>query len=128
MTPPVDTLEDRLSRWARVLDPRERAAVTALLEERTLLVRQDFRRLVIIDDQETGTACCDWALLCQNLYRNAIGAGDRAFLELVLSLACHHRTNLGGRLADLSRERQAIILRAIAGAAGDDTINVSPRL
>ncbi|MER7404067.1 hypothetical protein ABT373_16625 [Streptomyces sp. NPDC000070] len=128
MTPPGDPLEDRLSRWARGLRPPERAAVTALLEERTLLARQDFCRLVVSEDQEAGTAWCDWALLCQNLYRDAIGVGDRAFLELVLSLACHHRTNLGSRLADLSPEHLAIILRAIAGAAGGHPIIAGPRL
>ncbi|MFI8832555.1 hypothetical protein ACIGPN_16140 [Streptomyces afghaniensis] len=121
MTPPVDRLEDRLSRWARGLVPPKHAAVTALLEERTLLARQDVRRLGIIDGHEADSACCDWALLCQNLYRDTIDAGDRAFLELVLSLASHHRTNLGAQLADLTPARLEIILRAIAGAAGDDT-------
>jgi hypothetical protein len=116
MTAALETPQFRLVQWARSRPARERAAVTALLEDHVLLARPDARALILTEDPQTGAVSCDWEQLCKNRYSPVFSPADRAFLSLLLSLACHPQVHLGTALDELSECRRAVVLCAIAAA------------
>ncbi|MEU0691577.1 hypothetical protein [Streptomyces uncialis] len=126
--PPQDAptlLSDRLTAWARTRDAGHQAAVAALIEEDTLLAREDVRAL-LVGETEAG-AFCDWPRF-EERYRCALvlDDGEDAFLTLVIATAFPRLVALW-RLEALGDRRLGIILRAITRLAGSDTIAVGTR-
>ncbi|OKH91525.1 hypothetical protein [Streptomyces uncialis] len=118
-------LSDRLTEWARTQQRGVRAAVAALIEEDTLLAREDVQRLLIV---ETGAGVfCDWPRF-ESRYRSelALNAGEDAFLTLLIATAFPRVVPLW-RLEELGDRRLAIILRALTRLAGSDAIAVGTR-
>lgn len=121
--PPL--LSDRLTAWARTRDVGERAAVAALIEEDTLLARDDIRRLLVVETDTS--ACCDWAPF-EDRYRRALvlDDGEDAFLTYVIAIAFPRVVPLW-RLEALDDRRLAVVLRALTGLAGSDAVAVGTR-
>ncbi|MFJ4769400.1 hypothetical protein ACIP88_09810 [Streptomyces uncialis] len=118
-------LSDRLVAWARARTVGERGAVSALIEEDSLLSRDDVRKLLIVD---TGAGIfCDWARF-EERYRRALvlnGAED-AFLTYIIATAFPRVVPLW-RLEELGDRRLGIILRAFTRLAGSDMIAIGTR-
>lgn len=111
------TWESRLARRARDLPSGQRAALTALLEDHELLARPGIRDLLVDDDPNTGAITCDWERLQRHIHSPAITSSERAFLQLLLSLACYPNVHLGTTFTKISTRRRAIVLRALTSAA-----------
>lgn len=105
--------------------PREQAAVRALVEEEQILARPTFRRALVWD---TGEGIeFSWQNLACYLYGLELDDAERGFVDLVLSIASPHQTNLT-RVMDLDQRRLAILLRAMISLSGVDTLAVGTRL
>ncbi|MYY11080.1 hypothetical protein GT204_19735 [Streptomyces sp. SID4919] len=118
-------LSDRLSVWARARTVGERGAVGALIEEDTLLSRDDVRRLLVV---ETGAGVfCDWARF-EDRYRRelVLNSAEDAFLTYVIATAFPRVVPLW-RLEELGDRRLGIILRAFTRLAGSDLIAIGTR-
>ncbi|MGW3410225.1 hypothetical protein [Streptomyces sp. NPDC000888] len=108
-------------------DLRERIAVAALAEEGTILAKPSVRTVLVWEPGD-GTARCEWERLTGHLYDLDIEDGERAFLDLLLSVTgVAHQTSLV-RVAELDERRLAIILRAMVQLSGCDTIAVGTRI
>ena len=105
--------------------PREQAAVRALVDEEQILARPAFRRALA---WETGEGIeFSWQNLACYLYGLGLNDAERAFVDLVLSIASPHQTSLT-RVMDLDERRLAILLRAMISLSGVDTLAVGTRL
>ncbi|MEU0685619.1 hypothetical protein [Streptomyces uncialis] len=121
--PPL--LSDRLTEWARPRDAGNRAAVAALIEEDSILAREDVQALLLI---ETGCGVfCDWPRF-EDRYRRALvlDDGEDAFLTFVIAIAFPRLVPLW-RLESLGDRRLGIVLRALTRLAGSDAIAVGTR-
>lgn len=105
--------------------PREKAAVRALADEEQILARPAFRRALVWHADE-GVEF-SWQNLACYLYGLGLNDAERAFVDLVLSIASPHQTSLT-RVMDLDERRLAIVLRAMISLSGVDTLAVGTRL
>ncbi|MEV2193324.1 hypothetical protein AB0I02_20400 [Streptomyces phaeochromogenes] len=77
---------------ASAVNPRDRAAVRALVDEELILARDHIRTALVVKTT-AGRMGCDWERFGKRLYTLGLDEGERAFLDLVLSLAGPHRTS-----------------------------------
>ncbi|MFE1925778.1 hypothetical protein ACFW91_24805 [Streptomyces asoensis] len=104
---------------------RDRDAVQALVEERTLLEHPAVRAALVVE--ERGRPKCRWEDLAGRVYTLGLDEGGRAFLGLVLSLVgIGHVTVVAVQALD--EHRLAIFLRAVLRLSGNTTIAVGTRL
>ncbi|UIX32995.1 hypothetical protein [Streptomyces sp. GQFP] len=127
-TPPDDDteappFEKQLLKAA--VTPREQAAVRALVDEEQILARPTFR--TALARQTDDGIEFSWQNLACYLYGLGLDESERAFADLVLSLAWPHQTSLT-RVMDLDERRLAILLRAMINLSGVDTLAVGTRL
>ncbi|MFD5479003.1 hypothetical protein [Streptomyces hawaiiensis] len=104
---------------------RDKAAVQALVEERTILEIPAVRRALIIDTWRGSKVCLE-ALLGRQ-YGLGLDEQQLSFLGLVLSMFGIGITTLAA-VQDLDDRRLPIILRAILRLSGNETIAVGTRL
>lgn len=101
--------------------PGERVVIQALIEEGTILSREQFR-LALVWERADGRAECAWQRLANRLYGLGLSPHEFAFLDLVLSAAgAGHQTSLA-KAIDLDERRTRILLRAIARLSGNDRL------
>lgn len=105
--------------------PREQAAVQALVDEAQILARDPFRR-DMVRRTDAGVEFT-WQHLSYALYGLGLDESERAFVDLVLSIASPHQTSLT-RVMDLDERRLAIVLRALISLSGVETLAVGTRL
>lgn len=106
--------------------PRDQAAVRALVEEERLLARDNVRMALVVKADD-GTMGCSWERFGSRLYTLGFDDEERAFIDLVLSIAGPHQTSLT-RVQDLDDRRLAIILRAMIHLSGNNVIAVATRI
>lgn len=106
-------------------NPRDQAAVRALVDEEVILGRERIRTALVVKKAD-GRMGCDWERFGKRLYVLGLDEGERAFLDLVLSLAGPHQTSLS-RVLELDDRRLAIVLRAVVQLSGCDTLAVGTR-
>ncbi|MFF7485660.1 hypothetical protein ACFZBC_09190 [Streptomyces luteogriseus] len=116
-------LSTELLRNTRI--PRHRAAVQALIEERTILSLPAVQRALIVDSSKGRAA--QLTELAGLQYALGLDEGQRRFLGLVLSMVGIGITTLSA-VEDLDDRRLPIILRAILRLAGNEDIAVGRRL
>ncbi|MER6709927.1 MULTISPECIES: hypothetical protein [unclassified Streptomyces] len=104
---------------------RHRAAVQALVEERSVLSVPAVQRALIVDSRKGRAARFEGLSGLQ--YGLGLDEQQRAFLHLVLSMVGIGITTLAS-VEDLDDRRLPIVLRAILRLAGNDTIAVGTRL
>ncbi|WP_151480610.1 hypothetical protein [Streptomyces albicerus] len=118
------SLSERL--LASTSDPRQRVAVAALAEEGHILARKSVQEAIVWEPGD-GTTRCTWEHVVGRLYGLGLEDDERAFLDLVLSIAgVGHQTSLV-RFMDLDERRTAIVLRAIVQLSNCDTLAVGTR-
>jgi hypothetical protein len=105
--------------------PREKVAVWALVEEREILTVAAVRRN-LASQSGSGRVKFTWQHLVCGLYGLGLDDAERAFVDLVLSIAWPHQTSLM-RVMDLDERRLAIVLQAMARLAGNKTITITAR-
>ncbi|MEU9631629.1 hypothetical protein AB0D89_33245 [Streptomyces luteogriseus] len=103
---------------------RHRAAVQALVEERTILSLPAVQRVLIVGSRKGRAA--QLTELSGRQYALGLDEGQRKFLGLVLSMVGIGITTLAS-MEDLDDRRLPIILRAVLRLAGNDTIAVGTR-
>ncbi|MEU0242733.1 hypothetical protein ABZ192_00105 [Streptomyces sp. NPDC006235] len=105
--------------------PLDRAAVQALVEERTILEVAAVRHALIVDSEHGPTAHFEGL----SGWQHTLGFDEeqRSFLGLVLSMVGIGLTTVAS-VQDLDERRLPIILRAILRLAGNDTIAVGTRM
>ncbi|MEU9228570.1 hypothetical protein AB0D40_29885 [Streptomyces massasporeus] len=104
---------------------RDRAAVQALVEERTILELPAVQHALIIDTSRSAKVGLE--ALSGRQYGLGLDEQQLAFLGLVLSMFGIGITTLAA-VQDLDDRRLPIILRAILRLSGNDTIAVGTRL
>ncbi|AXE85575.1 hypothetical protein [Streptomyces sp. Go-475] len=122
-TDEFERLGEQLVRTAK--SSRVRAAVQALVEERTILEGRAVRHALIIDTDVGEVAHFEGLSGLQ--YGLGLDEGQRSFLHLVLSMVGIGITTLAS-VQDLDDRRLQIMLRAILRLAGNDDIAVGRRL
>ncbi|MGX2998763.1 hypothetical protein JNUCC64_31600 [Streptomyces sp. JNUCC 64] len=105
---------------------RDRAVVAALVEEATLLARDDVRRALVREGGPDGPRC-DWAALAGRLHLLELTTSERVFLALLLSMAGAHQISLS-RVQDLDEARLIVVLRALVQLSGNSRIAVGTRM
>ncbi|MER5494846.1 hypothetical protein [Streptomyces sp. NPDC002490] len=105
---------------------RDRAVVTALVEEGVLLGRADVRRALVVEDGADGPRC-DWEGLARQLYALELSSSERVFLALLLSMVGVHQTSLS-RVHELDEDRLMVVLRALIQLSGNSRIAVGTRV
>ncbi|MEU5091739.1 hypothetical protein [Streptomyces sp. NPDC021356] len=105
--------------------PRRRAATQALVEEETILARDDVRSILVVE--ENGAPVCDWDRLQGRLYTLGLDERQRDFLGLVLGMVGIGSYTLA-TAGDLDERHLAILMRAIPQLAGNDRLAVGTRL
>ncbi|QQM41982.1 hypothetical protein [Streptomyces liliifuscus] len=110
---------------ASAANPRHKAAVRALVDEEFLLSLERVRTALVVKTPE-GRMGCDWERFGKRLYTLGLNESDRAFLDLVLSLAGPHQTSLA-RVLEIDDRRLAIVLRATVQLSGCDTLAIGTR-
>ncbi|MFD7003357.1 hypothetical protein ACFWA5_45735 [Streptomyces mirabilis] len=103
---------------------RERAAVQALVEEETILAQRNVLTALGLPDSRPAVR---WEGLSGRVYSLGLDDEQRAFLSLTLSMVGIGQVSLAA-VSDLGERRLAIMLRAIARLAGNDTIAVGTRM
>ncbi|GGW79446.1 hypothetical protein [Streptomyces lomondensis] len=116
-------LGEQLLRTAK--SSRTRAAVQALVEERTILSVPAVRHALIVDTDDGEMAHFEG--LSGRQHGPDLDEGQRAFLHLVLSMVGIGITTLTS-VQDLNDRRLQIMLRAILRLAGNDKLAVGRRL
>ena len=127
-----ETLEapDELSRLCKQLartakSSRDKAAVQALVEERTILELPAVQRALIVDTSRGAKVSLE--SLSGRQYGLGLDEQQLSFLGLVLSMFGIGITTLAA-VQDLDDRRLPIILRAILRLSGNETIAVGTRL
>ncbi|MFD9651746.1 hypothetical protein [Streptomyces mirabilis] len=105
---------------------RERAAAQALVEEETILAHSSVQGALGLLDMPS-KAKVGWEGLMGRVYSLGLDDEQRTFLGLTLSMLSIGSTPLAA-VAELDERRLAIMLRAIARLAGNDTIAVGTRM
>lgn len=105
---------------------RELAAAQALVDEETILAHRGvLGSLGLLGTP--GESTVGWEGLMGRVYTLGLDHEERIFLGLVLSMVGIGITPLSA-VSDLGERRLAIILRAIARLAGNDTLAVGRRI
>ncbi|MFF1520441.1 hypothetical protein [Streptomyces sp. NPDC058305] len=116
-------------RGARLIESartdREAAAQVLVDEETILSHRSVLGALGLLDLPEV--AAVGWEGLMGRVYTLGLDAEERVLLGLTLSMVSVGNTPLSA-VSDLDERRLAIILRAIARLAGNDTLAVGRRI
>ncbi|MFF5981366.1 hypothetical protein ACFY78_21200 [Streptomyces olindensis] len=125
-----DTETDELQRLGEQLlrtakSSRARAAVQALVEERTILAVPAVRRALVTDTLDGAQA--HFEALSGRQYGLGLDEGQRAFLHLVLPMVGIGITTLAS-VQDLDDHRLPIMLRAILRLTGNNDIAVGRHL
>ncbi|MET8409686.1 hypothetical protein ABZV34_16590 [Streptomyces sp. NPDC005195] len=105
---------------------RERAAAEALVEEQTILSRQNVLTALGLWDTPSSSEV-RWEGLGGRVYSLGLDDEQRAFLGLTLSMVGIGSVGLTA-VRELDDRRLAVMLRAIARLAGNDTLAVGTRL
>ncbi|MGY1498521.1 hypothetical protein ACW4TU_18310 [Streptomyces sp. QTS52] len=126
-TPDADapTLGERL--LEKAAHPRDKAALRALIEEETVLARENVRRALIVTNDRGAPVGCAWDRLAKERFGLDLDEEQRIFLDVILSIAGPHHVNLGW-LMEIDDRRLAIVLRAMTEMAGNDTIAIATRI
>jgi hypothetical protein len=103
---------------------RGRAAAQALVEEETILQQRGVLTALGLLDPRPAVR---WEGLAGRVYSLGLDDEQRAFLGLTLSMVGIGQISLAS-VSDLGEHRLAVMLRAIARLAGNDTIAVGTRL
>ncbi|MFB6845963.1 hypothetical protein ACFCXS_14010 [Streptomyces sp. NPDC056373] len=119
----LQLLGEQLMRTAKT--PRDKAAVRALVEERTILELPAVRRALIVDSGRGAKVSFEG--LSGRQYGLGLDEQQLSFFGLVLSMFGIGITTLAA-VRDLDDRRLPIILRAILLLAGNETIAVGTRL
>ncbi|MFD5634786.1 hypothetical protein ACFWJM_11685 [Streptomyces sp. NPDC127077] len=104
----------------------ERAAAQALVAEETTLARENVQRTLGLLDRPSRSPV-RWEGLMGRVYGLGLDEEQRAFLALVLSMVGMGSVSLAA-VSDLDERRLAVMLRAIARLAGNDTLAVGTRI
>jgi hypothetical protein len=104
---------------------RARAAAQALVEEETILAQRGV--LAALGLLDPSPAKVRWEGLAGRVYSLGLDDEQRAFLGLTLSMVGIGQVSLAA-VSSLGERRLAVMLRAIARMAGNDTIAVGTRL
>ncbi|MFF3420294.1 hypothetical protein ACFYW9_37380 [Streptomyces sp. NPDC002698] len=104
----------------------ERAAAQALVEEETILARENVQRALGLLDVPSWSEV-RWEGLMGRVYGLGLDEEQRAFLGLVLSMVGIGHVPLAA-VSDLDERRLAVMLRAVARLAGNDTLAVGTRI
>jgi hypothetical protein len=107
--------------------PRDKAALRALIEEGTILARDSIRRILIVTNDRGAPVGCAWDRLTKDRHGLELEEEQRIFLDVILSVAGPHHVNLGW-LMEIDDRRLAIVLRAMTEMAGNDTIAIATRI
>ncbi|MFE1958907.1 hypothetical protein [Streptomyces sp. NPDC059479] len=103
-------LARQLTAWAKGHIPNQ-AGVAALLEEGTLLAREDIQKILL---RGTGPdQFCYWTGLERQLFHVRKTASEHAFLQLVISLASPYTVHIGQALRNLDEHHQSVIFKAM---------------
>jgi hypothetical protein len=105
---------------------RELAAAQALVEEETILARENVLRALGLLDIPS-EADVQWEGLAGRVYSLGLDDEQRAFLGLTLSMVGIGGVGLAA-VRELDERRLAVMLRAIARLAGNDTLAVGTRI
>ncbi|WP_405840473.1 hypothetical protein [Streptomyces sp. NBC_01518] len=105
---------------------RDRIAMQALVEEESLLSRDQVRKALVT--QQDGVMTCRWEGMSGRLYTLELDEGERAFLGLVLSIVGVQQSYLAA-VEYLDERRLEIVLRAMIRLAADnDRIAIGTRM
>ncbi|MET8098125.1 hypothetical protein ABZV29_16845 [Streptomyces sp. NPDC005236] len=119
----------RESRGQRLIDAatsdRELAAAQALVEEETILAHRSVQRALGLE--MPSPSAVRWEGLAGRVYGLGLDEEQRAFLGLALSMLGIGHVSLAA-VSDLGERRLAVMLRAIARLAGNDTLAVGTRV
>lgn len=110
---------------ASATSPRDKAAVRALVDEEKILARDHVQRALVVKTPE-GRMGCDWERFSKRLYILGFNEGERAFLELILSIAGPYQVSLS-RVLELDERRLAIVLRGLVQWSDCDTLAIGTR-
>lgn len=116
-------LSEQLLRTAK--SPHARAAVQALIEERTILEMPTVRQALILHTDDGEMAHFEG--LSGHQYSLALDKQQRCFLELVLSMLGFGMVTLAAARI-LDDHRLPIVLRAIVRLAGNNDLAIGRRL
>ncbi|MFF1604221.1 hypothetical protein ACFVYV_43550 [Streptomyces mirabilis] len=105
---------------------RERAAAQALVEEETILAHSSVQGALGLLDT-LSKAKVGWEGLMGRVYSLGLDDEQRAFLGLTLSMVGIGGVSLAA-VTELGERRLAVMLRAIARLAGNETIAVGTRI
>ncbi|MCX5008547.1 hypothetical protein OHB05_39010 [Streptomyces sp. NBC_00638] len=105
---------------------RELAAAQALVEEETILARESVLRALGLLNVPS-KANIQWEGLAGRVYSLGLDDEQRAFLGLTLSMVGIGCVTLAA-VTDLGERRLAVMLRAVARLAGNDTLAVGTRI
>lgn len=124
----VDTVTPALKKLLKQLtSPRDKAGLRALLEEGSILARDNVRRELIVTNDRGAPVGCAWDRLARARFGLLLDEEQRVFLDVILSVASPHHVNLGW-LMEIDDRRLAILLRAMTEMAGNDTIAIGTKL
>lgn len=124
-----DTVTPALEKLLRKqsTQPRDKAALRALIEEKTILARDNVRQSLIVTNDAGAPVGCAWDRLARDRFGLDLDEEQRIFLDVILSVAGPHHVNLGW-LMEIDDRRLAILLRAMTEMAGNDTIAIGTKL
>ncbi|MFH8389113.1 MULTISPECIES: hypothetical protein [unclassified Streptomyces] len=122
-----DLLDEPAKRLlASVKTAGDRAAAQALVEEGTILARRSVLSVLGLLDAPAWSPV-RWEGLTGRVYSLGLDEEQRAFLGLTLSMVGIGQVTLAA-VTDLGERRLAVMLRAIARLAGNDTLAVGTRI
>lgn len=108
--------------------PRDKAALRALIEEETVLAEDAVRRILLVTDDRGTAVGCAWDRLTKGRFGLVdLDEEQRIFVDFILSVAGPHHVNLGW-LMEIDDRRLAILLRAMTEMAGDNTVAIATRI
>ncbi|MFM9542342.1 hypothetical protein [Streptomyces turgidiscabies] len=107
--------------------PRDKAALRALIEEGAILTRANVRRTLIATNDQGTPVGCAWDRVAKDRFGFELDEEQRIFLDVVLSIAGPHHVNLGW-LMEIDDRRLAILLRAMTEMAGNNTIAIATKI
>ncbi|MGC4984684.1 hypothetical protein ACLQ18_29255 [Streptomyces sp. DT193] len=119
-------LEGRGQKLIKSASIGERAAAQALVEEETILARENVQRALGLLDVPSWSEV-RWEGLMGRVYGLGLDEEQQAFLGLVLSMVGIGHVPLAA-VSDLGERRLAVMLRAVARLAGNNTLAVGTRI
>ncbi|MET7775362.1 hypothetical protein ABZU94_13935 [Streptomyces mirabilis] len=106
-------------------NPRDQAAVRALVEEGRLLARKRFWTALVVE--RNGEQACNWEGMAGKVYTLGLDTDERAFLGLVLSIVGVRQSALAC-VEELDERQLAAVLRAMVRLSPSDSIAVGTRI